>query len=180
MRSMPSEKRPRAASLSTFSWIWLIWSRYAARMRWDDLQWTRSYGRYRAYGQSKLSNVLFALELDRRRHEGGHSSLAAVAHPGLALSDLQKNAVANNHSGFERALYGFLLPRLAQSAEQGSWPQLRAATDPDIVGGEFFGPNRFATRGFPVPVRLPKHATMEAAARLWTVSEELTGIQFSL
>ncbi len=148
------------------------------RMRWDDLQWTRSYRRYGAYGQSKLANVLFTMELNRRLQSNGHGSLAAMAHPGLAATNLQRNTVAYTQSALERIIYGLLMPR-AQSAMQGSWPQLRAATDPAVEGGEFFGPHR-PNRGFPVPVRMPKRATSEDAARLWAVSEELTGIDFTL
>jgi len=153
---------------------------YYGRMRWDDLQRATAYRRYGAYGQSKLANVLFTMELNQRVRSNGHTMLSAVAHPGLASSNLQKNTVANTQSVFERVLYDFMMPRMAQSAEQGSWPQLRAATDPTVEGGEFFGPHHRGTRGFPNPVRMPKRATAEDAARLWTVSEELTGIEFSL
>jgi len=153
---------------------------YFGRMRWDDLQRTTAYRRYGAYGQSKLANVLFTMELNRRVHSNGHTTLSSVAHPGLASTNLQKNTVANTQSVFERVLYGFMMPRMAQSAEQGSWPQLRAATDPTVEGGEFFGPHHRGNRGFPVPVHMPKRATAEDAARLWTVSEELTGIEFRL
>ena len=153
---------------------------YVGRMRWDDLQWRRSYSRYPAYCQSKLANVLFTMELNRRLHGNGHDGLAAVAHPGLSATNLQRTAVKVNDSVIERFVYGIIIPVFSQSADQGSWPQLRAATDPSLTGGEFFAPHFAGTRGYPVPVRLPKRANMEDSVRLWEVSEELTGIKFDI
>lgn len=151
---------------------------YIGKMRWDDLQRAHRYTRYGAYGQSKLANLLFTMELNRRFHDGGHRAISAAAHPGLAASNLQTNTVAHTGSRVERALYSVIMPKMAQSAEQGSWPQLRAATDPGVRGGEFFGPHHRGVRGYPVEVRTPRRATMADAGRLWTVSEELTGMGF--
>ena len=132
------------------------------------------------YNQSKLANVPFTTELNSRMHSSGHTSLSVAAHPGLASTNLQKTTMATNRSRLERIIYGLIMSRMSQNAEQGSWSQLRAATDPGVEGGEFFGPQHRRRRGYPVPGRLPKRVTSKDAARLWTISEDLTGIEFTL
>jgi NAD(P)-dependent dehydrogenase (short-subunit alcohol dehydrogenase family) len=151
------------------------------RMRWDDLNWHR--GRYRkwpAYSQSKLANLLFTFELDRRAREAGGHLTAVAAHPGYAATHLQ--AAGPEQSGNKLALIGMgMLTRVAaQSDVMGALPQLYAATMPDVAGGEYFGPGGpFEVRGFPRRVGTTQAARdSEAARRLWEASEELTGVAY--
>ncbi|ASO19681.1 NAD(P)-dependent dehydrogenase (short-subunit alcohol dehydrogenase family) [Actinoalloteichus hoggarensis] len=148
----------------------------AGRIRFDDLDFTRRYNRMAAYSQSKLANLLFAFELDRRCRASSLDVVSVAAHPGLAATNLFTAA---------GGLFGFfgrvMVPRFAQSAEAGALPQLRAATAPDVEGGQYFGPSeRGEQSGPPVVVRAAEQAYDAAVARrLWTVSEELTGVRFA-
>jgi NAD(P)-dependent dehydrogenase (short-subunit alcohol dehydrogenase family) len=139
------------------------------RMDFDDLQWERSYRKWLAYGRSKLANLLFTFEFDRRARAAGSGVIAAVAHPGYANTNLQ--------SGTSFAWSNFM----AQSAADGALPQLYGATAPDVQSGEFFGPSGFLEqRGAPKRVKAAKKAyDAESARRLWEVSEELTGVTYS-
>ncbi len=138
------------------------------RMNFDDLNWERSYRKWLAYGRSKLANILFTFELDRRARAGGSSIVAAVAHPGYANTNLQSG------TSFQWSNF------MAQPAAAGALPQLYAATAPDVKGGEFFGPSGLLEqRGAPKRVKAAKRAyDAETARRLWEVSEELTGVSF--
>lgn len=144
------------------------------KIAFDDLQSERSYGRWRAYSQSKLANLLFVLELDRRAKAAGLPLLAVAAHPGYSATHLQS---APGLRGQVMKLGNALL---AQSDVAGAEPSLRAATDPGVTGGEYFGPSRlFETRGAPVEVgRSAAARDARVAARLWQVSEELTGVTY--
>jgi NAD(P)-dependent dehydrogenase (short-subunit alcohol dehydrogenase family) len=151
------------------------------RMRWKDLNWHRGhYGKWTAYGQSKLANLLFTFELDRRAREAGTQLVSVAAHPGYANTHLQ--ATGPEQSGNKLMLVGAgMLNRMAaQSDAMGALPQLYAAAMPDVSGGEYFGPDgRFESRGFPSRVGTTKAArNPEAARRLWQVSEELTGVTY--
>ena len=139
-------------------------------IRFDDLQWELGYNRFRAYGQSKLANLLFTYELQRRLH--GTDTLAVAAHPGGSNTELMRNlpAAIRGSSALSQPLF--------QGPDMGALPTLRAATDPGVLGGQFFGPDGFAEqRGYPKVVG-STDASHDVAAqmRLWTVSEELTGI----
>ena len=143
----------------------------------DDLQRERSYFRWTAYGQSKLANLMFALELDRRLREAGSPILSVAAHPGYAATNLQWAAAPLLDRGVMLALNVF-----AQSADMGALPTLYAATAPDLAGGTFVGPDGIGEqRGHPRIVS-PNAAALDAdtAARLWERSEELTGVRFEL
>jgi NAD(P)-dependent dehydrogenase (short-subunit alcohol dehydrogenase family) len=144
------------------------------RMRWHDLQWSRGYERWRAYGQSKLANLLFMRELATRT--ASTSLTSAAAHPGWAATHLQSGA------GFAKKLSALGNSFLAQSDSMGALPQLYAATMPDVVSGEYFGPDgAFERAGHPTRVGMTAHARDDAdAARLWQVSEDLTGVTFSI
>ena len=146
------------------------------RIRFDDLQGERRYFRWRAYGQSKLANVLFALELDRRLRAAGSTVASLAAHPGYAATNLQSAAPP----ALDRALFSITNRVLAQSAEMGALPQLYAATRPNLDGGLFIGPDGFEEqRGHPKVVRPSGAARDErTAARLWQASEELTGVEY--
>jgi NAD(P)-dependent dehydrogenase (short-subunit alcohol dehydrogenase family) len=148
------------------------------KIDFDDLQREQRYSRWRAYGQSKLSNLMFALELDRRLRAAGSSVLSVAAHPGYAATNLQA-AAAPLMDRLIMKVGNFVI---AQSAEMGALPTLYAATAPDLEGGMFIGPDGMGEqRGYPRPVAPSQAATDEdVAARLWTVSEELTGVRFEL
>lgn len=147
------------------------------RIAFDDLQSERSYNPRRAYQQSKLSNVLFALELDRRLRARGATLISVLAHPGYSATNLQ----STGPTGILKSLLAVSNRFMAQSADQGALPQLYAATAPDVRGGEFFGPDGFMEmRGWPTRVRAVPAGLDEAAAkRLWSVSEELTKVTFA-
>ena len=147
------------------------------RIRFDDLQGERRYNRWRAYGQSKLANVLFARELDRRLRAAGSTVASLAAHPGYAATNLQTAAPP----AFDRAVFAVSNRLLAQSAEMGALPQLYAATRPNLEGGLFIGPDGFEQqRGHPQVVAPNRHGQDAAvAARLWEVSEDLTGVGYN-
>ncbi|MEX2226230.1 MAG: oxidoreductase [Dehalococcoidia bacterium] len=148
------------------------------RMAFDDLQGEKKYGRWSAYGQSKLANLLFAFELDRRLRAVSSLVRSVAAHPGYAATNLQSAAVPAH----ERFLMSITNVVLAQSAEKGALPTLYAATVPDVEGGEYYGPDGFfEQRGYPEKVDSTPASKDEAAARrLWEMSEELTGVRFAL
>jgi NAD(P)-dependent dehydrogenase (short-subunit alcohol dehydrogenase family) len=154
----------------------------------DDLQAERQYDRERAYAQSKLANLLFTYELDRRLRAAGAQVTAVACHPGVVYTDLFAN---------ESRAQQFLLSRAmrpinfwaVQDVRMGALPELRAATDPSARGGQYFGPRRPGPRrpglrrrfltGYPAVVESSPRSHNEAdQARLWTVSEELTGVSY--
>jgi NAD(P)-dependent dehydrogenase (short-subunit alcohol dehydrogenase family) len=149
------------------------------RMRFSDLQGERRYGKWSAYGQSKLANQLFALELDRRLAVSGSEVLSVAAHPGYAATNLAMvyPQMKGSRLGEWVARLGNVV--LAQSAADGALPILYAATSDEVRGGQFFGPDGLmGMRG--KPTRVPfVHAAYdpEAALRLWRISEELTGVR---
>lgn len=145
------------------------------RINFEDLQSERSYGRWTAYSQSKLANLLFMRELDRRLRARGSAVRSVAAHPGYAATNLQ-SAVA---TGIEARMMAFGNLVFAQSAAMGALPTLYAATDPGIEGGEYAGPDGlFEMRGHPRIVSMTAAARdEESAARLWTISQELTGVE---
>jgi NAD(P)-dependent dehydrogenase (short-subunit alcohol dehydrogenase family) len=150
----------------------------AGRIDFDDLQRERRYNRWTAYGQSKLANLLFALELDRRLRAASSPVKSLAAHPGYASTNLQF-AAAPAADRFVMAVGNRLF---AQSAEMGALPTLYAATAPDLESGLYIGPDGIGEqRGHPRIVS-PSGAALNAdtAKRLWAVSEELTGVRFDL
>jgi NAD(P)-dependent dehydrogenase (short-subunit alcohol dehydrogenase family) len=150
------------------------------RIRFDDLQGERRYQRWLAYGQSKLANLLFAAELQRRATAAGLDLLSVAAHPGYASTNLQVRGAQMDGSTIKEQ-GALLLNRLVgQSEEMGALPTLYAATAPDVRGGGYFGPDGpFEGRGHPRPVGRSGAARDEAVARrLWEVSEELTGVRY--
>lgn len=143
------------------------------KIDFEDLNWERRpYRAWPAYCQSKLANSLFALELQRRLTAAGSHVLVTAAHPGFTATDLQRTA----------ALVRLLNPLLAMKPADGALPTLRAATDPAATGGSYWGPARlFALNGPPEPAKFPRRARdVAVAARLWDVSEQLTGVTFPL
>lgn len=141
------------------------------RLDLDDLDWQkRKYKAWQAYGDSKLANLYFTLELDRRIKTAGLDILAAAAHPGLARTDLDRT------SGPVKLFFRLF----GQDAHMGALPTVRAATDPQLRGGEYLGPGgAMRMKGYPVletPTQLAQNA--ELANRLWQLSEARTGLTF--
>jgi len=148
--------------------------RFVRGIRFDDLQADRSYRRVGAYGQAKLANLLFTYELQRRLT--GTNTIAVAAHPGGSKTELTRN-LPPLVAAVTRLAEPFF-----QSAEMGALPTLRAATDPGVLGGQYFGPDGFGEqRGYPkvVASSVASHDT-DAQRRLWTVSEELTSVVASV
>jgi NAD(P)-dependent dehydrogenase (short-subunit alcohol dehydrogenase family) len=143
------------------------------QMDFADLHWERkTYKPNPAYGQSKLANLLFTYELQRKLAAAGRDIIAVAAHPGWTETNLQQ------HSG----LASFLNPFFAQPQPMGALPTLRAAVDPSADGGEYYGPAGFMEmRGYPVVVESNDAShNLADARRLWQVSERLTGVTFDL
>ncbi|MEH3139092.1 MAG: SDR family NAD(P)-dependent oxidoreductase [Mycobacterium kyogaense] len=144
-------------------------------IHWDDLQWERSYSRMGAYTQSKLANLMFTYELERRLAPRG-KTIAVAAHPGTATTELARSFPRP----VERAFLAAAPLLFAQDATGGALPSLRAATDPGALGGQYYGPDGIGQqRGNPVVVA-SNTVSYDVAQqqRLWTVSEELTGVTF--
>jgi NAD(P)-dependent dehydrogenase (short-subunit alcohol dehydrogenase family) len=147
--------------------------RLRAAIHFDDLQWERSYSRVAAYGQAKLANLMFTYELQRRLAPHG-TTVAVASHPGVSRTELTRQA----HVA-ARVVLGWLAP-LFQPAEMGALPTLRAATDLGVVGGQYYGPGgRREIRGYPkVVTSSPESHDRATQQRLWSASEELTGVTF--
>ena len=140
------------------------------RINFSDPNHRRRYIRWEAYGQSKLANLLFAFELNRRLGSRGTSLTSTAAHPGFASTNIVRESI----------WMPAVSPLFGQSSDAGSWPTLRAATDPHAEGGSYWGPKWFFQLwGPPVRVHSTRAANDEAAARrLWTLSEDLTGVAY--
>ena len=142
------------------------------QVNFDDLNARENYRANAAYGQSKLANLLFTYELQRKLEAAGSEVIAVAAHPGWTATNLQQNSV----------LIRFFNRFFAQTPEVGALPTLYAATAPEIQGGDYCGPSRFVeTVGPPKKVKSngSSHDTA-VAGRLWTVSEEMTGVQIPI
>jgi NAD(P)-dependent dehydrogenase (short-subunit alcohol dehydrogenase family) len=153
-------------------------SHKAGVIRFDDLQGEQQYARWAAYSQSKLANLLFALELDRRLRGAGLPLISVAAHPGYSATNLQLSGPPLHERIAMRLANRFV----AQSAEMGALPLLYAATQPSLSGGSYVGPGgRGEVRGYPTLVR-PSQAAQDVAIarRLWEVSEHLTGVTYDL
>jgi NAD(P)-dependent dehydrogenase (short-subunit alcohol dehydrogenase family) len=146
------------------------------RIAFDNLGGDRRYFRWRAYGQSKLANLMFALELDRRLRAAGSTVKSLAAHPGWAATNLQYAGPP----AVDAALMHVANQVWAQSDEMGALPTLYAATEPGLEGGTYCGPDGFLEqRGH--PKRVPPSGAArdeQVARRLWEVSEEMTGVRF--
>ena len=143
-------------------------------IHFDDLQWERRYNRMGAYTQSKLANLLFTYELQRRLAPRGKTA-ALAAHPGTSTTELMRNLPKFVERGFS-----LVSPLMSQSAADGALPTLRAATDPGALGGQYYGPSGIAEfKGNPVVVASSDQSyDLDLQRRLWAVSEELTKVVF--
>ncbi len=147
----------------------------ASQINFDDLQSQRRYRRQAAYGQSKLANLLFTYELQRRLGAAGARTSALAAHPGFARTKLNRHGPSWLRLGFSLPV-----PLFSQDAAGGALPTLRAATDPAALGGEYFGPSGlFELAGPPHRVASSRRSHDEAAQRrLWQESGRLTGVSY--
>ena len=166
------ENRPDARIVTVTSG-----AQYFGQIQWNDLNWEQRYERYGAYGQSKLANVMFALELDARLRQRKSTIRSLAAHPGLARTQLQPTAIASGGNRVEALAYRLMDP-LFQSAAMGALPQLHAATAPSAQGGEHYGPNQLGGfRGHPCRCRVAPAANNPVEReRLWNLSEQLIGV----
>jgi len=146
--------------------------RIMARIHFDDPQLERKYNRVVAYGQSKLANLMFTYELQRRLKQKGTPTVALAAHPGFSDTELMRHL-----PGF---IPDFLWRPFAQPAAMGALPTLRAATDPGAQGGQYYGPDGIGeSTGHPKVVKSSAQSHNEdIQRRLWTLSEQLTGVTY--
>lgn len=147
----------------------------------DDLLWERRpYSKSDAYAQSKLANMLYAFDLDRRFKEAGIDAMGVSAHPGYAATNIVYGGSERKTGALMTALVGLGNVLMAQSAAMGALPTLYATAAPDIKGAEFIGPDGFMQfKGHPAQVPCkPKARDMEMAARLWKTCEQLTGVSY--
>lgn len=149
--------------------------RMMADIHFDDLQWEHRYSRIGAYGQSKLANLLFTYELQRRLAADSEPTIAVAAHPGGSYTELARNVPTVLHPA-----YRIVGPLIFQNAAMGALPTLRAATDPAASGADYYGPDGIGEqRGNPKLVHSsPRSHDPDLQRRLWAVSEELTGVTF--
>lgn len=145
----------------------------AGRLRLDDLFFERRrYDRWQPYFQSKLANLLFTADLQRRLAAAGAPTIAVAAHPGLSYTDL-----GSEGTGLSNRMASAVYPAITQSATAGALPMLRAMTDPNVRGGEFYGP-RFIAAGAPVLERPSARARRTGdATGLAAASARLTGVE---
>jgi NAD(P)-dependent dehydrogenase (short-subunit alcohol dehydrogenase family) len=145
---------------------------YLGKIQFSDLNWEKGYKAQPAYGQSKLANLLFTYELQRRLAAAGKDTLAVAAHPGWTETNLQAHAKAVK----------FMNRFLAQKPLMGALPTLYAATEPSVNGAEYYGPSGFMEmNGPPKRVKSNKRSyDQNVAKQLWDVSEELTGVHFQI
>ncbi len=152
-----------------------------ASLQFDDLQFERNYRAQAAYGQSKLANLMLALELDRRLRAAGSPIASIAAHPGVASTALFLRPAAPAFERRLRTLAGHLIEASFNSVPGGALPTLFAAAAPEATPGGYYGPQGFAeTRGEDVgPAKIfPQALDVAAARRLWSVAEELTGVRY--
>jgi len=149
-------------------------------MNFDNLMFEggQDYTPMKSYGQSKLANMLFTLELQNYFETTGTSAIAVGAHPGGSNTNLGDHLMDR---WWAKILWP-VLSRMMQSAEQGAWPTLRAATDPNATGNDYFGPDGFMEmRGKPKLAPKSQSAqNLEDAKKLWEISEELTGVRYTI
>jgi NAD(P)-dependent dehydrogenase (short-subunit alcohol dehydrogenase family) len=164
--------RPRVVNLSSLA-------HRSGTINFGDLQSARSYSSWKAYCQSKLAMLMFALELQRRSDAAGWGLLSNAAHPGYARTDLIANGPGA--SGLLWQLSKSLQPLISQSAAEGALPTLFAATSPEAKPAGYYGPNWFyELKGPPVPAKImPQAKDAASAARLWDVSATLTDVSFA-
>jgi NAD(P)-dependent dehydrogenase (short-subunit alcohol dehydrogenase family) len=173
-RLLPQLRRTRAPRVVNLSSL----AHRSGAINFDDLQSQRSYRPWRAYCQSKLAMLMFSLELQRRSLAAGWGVTSVAAHPGYARTDLIPNGPGTNTLTWQ--VGGLLQPFISQSAAEGAWPTLFAATSPAAEPGGYYGPNGFyELKGAPRSAKImPRAKDFAVAAMLWDVSATLTGVSF--
>ncbi|WP_030910573.1 oxidoreductase [Streptomyces sp. NRRL F-5126] len=171
LSTLTAGRDPRVVSLSSIT-------HKNAHLDFDDLMFERGYRAAAAYGRSKLATTVFGIELDRRLRGAGSPVVSTLAHPGLTRTNLTPRAW--EHRGRAGQVIAWLGLLATQPVERGTLPQLRAATEPGVRGGQFFGPaGLWETRGRVTEARLSREATDPAVGRrLWAEAEELTGVGY--
>ena len=174
---LPSLRRAPAPRVVTVASI----AHRRGKMNFDDMQSERSYSPFASYAQTKLANLLFAFEFQRRLDKAGIKLLSVAAHPGVAMTSLIVNGLGGGAQTLVTRVINFFSPLYMHSEEQGALPTLYAATMPDVVPGGYYGPDGFREMtGFPVKVDCkPQAKDAVAAGRLWEISENLTGAKFT-
>jgi NAD(P)-dependent dehydrogenase (short-subunit alcohol dehydrogenase family) len=152
------------------------------RMDFDDLQGEKSYDKWRAYSQSKLCNLLFAYELERRLRKANTKAVSLGCHPGYAATELQGKGPDMEGSRLMAGIMAIGNSLFAQSAEAGAWPTVFAAVSRDARGGDYIGPMGLGKmRGAPGRQKSNRDSHDEAKAqRLWEISEKLTSVRYDL
>jgi NAD(P)-dependent dehydrogenase (short-subunit alcohol dehydrogenase family) len=151
------------------------------RMRFDDLEGADHYHKWEAYSQSKLANLLFAYELQRRLQGSSSRAISVACHPGYSSTNLQQVGPSLLGSRMRSAFYRLGNATLAQSAQKGAWPTLYAATSPEVKGGDYIGP-RGPGELHGAPVKVGSSAAShdwELAQKLWAISVERTGVDYA-
>jgi NAD(P)-dependent dehydrogenase (short-subunit alcohol dehydrogenase family) len=151
-------------------------------IRFNDLQRERGYQKWLAYGQSKLANLLFAFELQRRCDRAGARLVSVACTPGYAATNLQSAGPRMQGSAALESMWAWSNRLFAVSAARGALPTLYAATAPELRGGEYIGPKLFGPeRGYPAIVTCnPRARDPRIGARLWEISERLTGVRYAI
>ena len=153
----------------------------AGDLNFDDLFFEhRPYGRQKAYGQSKLANLVFARELERRLNAAGSQTLSVAVHPGVSNTNLAMPRHESSSAFLVASLASILSPLIGQSPLKGALPPLYAATATDIRGGDYLGPNGFyEAYGYPAPASSTRRSrNPEIARKLWDISEQLTAVVY--
>jgi NAD(P)-dependent dehydrogenase (short-subunit alcohol dehydrogenase family) len=148
------------------------------KIQFDNLQGERKYGPRDAYNRSKLANILFARELEKRARAAGSKLVSIPVHPGVSRTNIIENGMAP--TGLKALIINAVVPLVMQSDQAGALPTLYAATSPEAKGGEYIGPDGFlGVKGSPT-VEKPKPQALDEAVgkRLWDVSEQLTGVVY--
>lgn len=170
----PSGERPLVVTIASIA-------HRRGRLNFDDLQWKRSYSPWRSYQQSKLADLMFALELSRRLRAASSPVVSIAAHPGVADTNLFKKEGVSSAEKAARNILGHAIGAFLNTDAEGALPTLFAATSPEAEDGGYYGPRGFEEmRGETVgPAKIaPRARDQAAAARLWGVCEDLTGVRY--
>jgi NAD(P)-dependent dehydrogenase (short-subunit alcohol dehydrogenase family) len=174
---LPLLLKEQTARIATMSSVFHRWG----KMEWDNLQGEKSYQARQAYCNSKLANLLFTFELNRRLQEHRHSQISVAAHPGYSATNLQYVGAEMERNNFKKALRWITNVLFAQSAAQGALPMLYACTADGVKGGEYYGPDGLGEiRGYSKLVNASAQANDPIIAKqLWDRSESLTGVKYT-
>lgn len=174
LRLLPAIKDVIGSRIVTVSSI----AHRSGQLTLDDINQSKNYTKHGAYGQSKLANLMFTLELERRLRRSGAKTLSVACHPGITGTNLAADWSGRQSNPLSRLAIK-LWPYVSQTPEAGALPSLYATTEASVRGGEYYGPRFFEVFGEPRPAKIRKFAQREdMAAALWELSEKLTGVSF--